>query len=119
MLHYSLSQAQITLVFYILSQMSILFQCMFIHLYQLKHGELFMQMFIASVLCEHAHMEVHGICDLAHLQRRVMHCFLQEQDIISKQLSGIGLLDIKIGLRPPSSRSHVMVIGSGRFGVEM
>ena len=78
-----------------------------------------MQMFIASVLCEHAHMEVHGICDLAHLQRRVIHCFLQEREIICKQLSGIGLLEIKIGLRPTSSRTHPMVIGSGRFGVEM
>ena len=78
-----------------------------------------MQMFISSVLCEHAHMEVHYICHLAHLQRRVMHCFLQEEEIICKQLSGIGLLDIKIGFRPPSARSHVMVIGSGRFDVEM
>ena len=78
-----------------------------------------MQMFIASVLCEQAHMEVHCICDLEHLQRRVMHCFFQEQGIICKQLSGIGLLDIKIGLRPPSSRSHPLVIGSGKFGVGM
>ena len=64
---------------------------------------IFIQCFCSSLCCWHVHIDVHRNTDLRQLQRRVWHCFRQTHEIISRQLSGIGLKDWWIGCRPESS----------------
>ena len=56
---------------------------------------------------------MHGNCDLRHLQRRDLHCVLQVQEIISKQLSGIAAIDIRTGSSPAPPRFQPISIGAG------
>ena len=67
--------------------------------------------------CLHKHIDVHGNCDLRHLQRRDLHCVLQVQEIISKQFSGIAAIDIRTGPSPAAPRFHPISIGAGRSGM--
>ena len=63
---------------------------------------IFIQCFWPSLCCWHVHIDVHHNSDLRQLQHRVWHCFRQAHEIISRQLSGIGFKDIRIGCIPGS-----------------
>lgn len=54
----------------------------------------------------HVHIAVHNSSDFRHLHWRVVHCFLQAHLIISRQLSGIGFCDIRMGCSPESPSFH-------------
>ena len=72
----------------------------------------------SSLCCWQKHIDVQLNCDLRHLHRRDLHCVLQPQEITSRQLSGTGLTDIRIGFSPVSSRFQPISWGEGRLGME-
>ena len=70
----------------------------------------------STVCCWHAHIAVHLNPDLRHLHRCVLHCFWQVHEIISWQLLGIGLSDMRMGLNPDSLCLHPISSGAGSSG---
>jgi len=100
---------------------SIVLQYMYTHHSWMSHylnHIIFMQCFWSSLCCWHVHIDVLRNPDLWHLQQCVWHCFRQALEIISRQLSAIGLKDIRRGCKAESEFFlHPIYTGEGSLGV--
>ena len=75
------------------------------------------QCFRSSLCWWQARIDVHLKPKLRYLQRPDLHCFRHAQQVISRQLSGIGLSDIRLGFSSESTRCHPISTGARRLGM--